>query len=58
MPENQNTCNVYAYSYTCPDCMDEFYISFHTKPRIGCTFTCDCGRDVKYTRLKSCASGA
>lgn len=27
--------------------MDEFYISFHTKPRIGCTFTCDCGRDIK-----------
>lgn len=46
MPDEKNDETEFAYSYTCPDCDDEFLICFHRKPYAGCSFTCDCGRDI------------
>lgn len=46
MPDEKNDETEFAYSYTCPDCGDEFLICFHRKPYAGCSFTCDCGRDI------------
>lgn len=46
MPNEKNDETEFAYSYICPDCGDEFLICFYRKPYVGCSFTCDCGRDI------------